>query len=106
MKKGNRSPIILSVADFEILNIVKTKNIGITELGRLGSIHSQVALRPHVRRLLNLGLIYHERVNKTNLWLIKLTPAGEETLNLLKTINEYQNRLYWDHSKAGGHHGE
>lgn len=82
---GERSRVIIDTIDLDILDILnmsKNQNgLGVMELKEeIGIAHN--SLKPHIEKLIKLGLISFEQVKKSRKIILKSTNQGKEILYL------------------------
>jgi predicted transcriptional regulator len=83
--RGERSGVLLDDVDLIILKILNKSNkkYSIMELNKELNM-SHVSFKIHFRRLINLGFLEKERVEKQNKYLLGLTKKGKELIKLFK----------------------
>ena len=83
--RGERSGVLLDDVDLIILKILNKSNkkYSIMELNKELNM-SHVSFKIHFRRLIDLGFLEKEKVEKQHKYLLKITKNGKELIKLFK----------------------
>jgi len=82
---GKRSRILLDDVDLVLLKILNKsdKDYSIMELNKKLNM-SHISFKIHFRRLIDLGFLEKEKVEKQHKYLLKITKNGKELVKLFK----------------------